>query len=79
MGIAAKIMNLVSPHKANEVDEKKDKNPQAETHAPEGSLPEFLDEESLGAAAWEKTAEEAELENHQWRPRPLGDDLPLSG
>lgn len=75
MGLASKIIDLVSHRK-----EQEPKNPTTpEAHAPEASHPEFLDEENLGATSIGTIDERLDEERHHWRPRPLGDDLPLSG
>jgi len=73
MGFAKKIFRYVTRGRGAEA-----KRVPAAPHAArgsDGSLPEFLDEVPRA----DEGREEREGRQHQWRPRPLGDDLPLSG
>jgi len=74
MGFAEKVFQYVT-HKRG-AEKRADRSAVVrKMRSPEANLPEFLDEVPQA----DVDREERQERQHQWRPRPLGDDLPLSG
>jgi len=72
MGFAERVFRYVTHKRAARTKQVRAGAPHLERGA-KANLPEFLDEVPRADEG------EREWRQHQWRPRPFGDDLPLSG